>query len=119
MCTYTSINHCLRESLKKTLRDQAVILTDTHTTEAFVQPVLDFLTLNIGTEVTSGIGEHSQRGHSRHITQSYDNTVTRHIQRLDNSWAIQQVPFLWMSNRFAMEIVERGIALPLQWFSSH
>lgn len=32
----TSINYCLRESLKKTLRDQAVILTDTHTTEAFV-----------------------------------------------------------------------------------
>ena len=122
--TLTSVNHCLRECLKKTLRDQAVILTDTHITEAFVQPVLDFLTLNIGTEVTSGIGERLQRGHLRNITHSADNTVTLYIQRLDNSWSnltgpIQQVPFLWMRNHFTMKIVERGIALPPQWFFSH
>jgi Fungal Zn(2)-Cys(6) binuclear cluster domain len=120
----TSINHCLRESLKKTLRERSDILALPDTTLATVQPVLDFLTLNIGTEVTRDIGERMKtRGHLRHITHTSEDAVVLHIQLLDKSWRklegpIRQVPFLWRSNRFAMKIVERGIDLPPHWFSN-
>jgi hypothetical protein len=120
----TSINHCLRERLKRTLLTQANMLIVSNATEAFVQPVLDFLTLNIGTEVTRDTGYRVQRGHLQHITHRSSNMVGLHIQSFDGSWEIltepvHEVPFLWRSNRFVMKVMERGIDLPLHWFDGH
>ncbi len=93
-------------------------------TGTFVQPVLDFLTLNLGTEVTRGIGDGAQIGHLGHITHDSGNLVGIHVQSLDQSWTsltvpAHEVPFLWRSNCFTMEVIDIGIELPLHWFYGH
>ena len=64
--------------------DRASILTQYNATWAFVQPVLDFLTLNIGTEVTRDIDQPVQtKDHLRRIAHISNNQVQLQIQDLD------------------------------------
>lgn len=121
--TLASVNHCLRHSLKQTLRERANVLNVCQSASAFVEPVLDILSLNVGAEVTQRTCQGTTiAGRLRHITQSSDSMVGLHIESVERSVIltepIKEVPFLWASGRFVLRIVEREIDLPLHWFSN-
>jgi len=100
-----------------TFRNHAHLLTSGYTW-AFVQPVLDFLALNVGAEVTQDTGQGiGVGGHLQRLAYSPDNMVKLYVKGFDDSsimltQRIQEVPFLWVSERFVMTVKEEEGNLP-------